>query len=99
MPGSSKINFSKLISKKQSQKCSKSKSKSKSKSSKSQKGGVGFFPNVNSSKIGGQAEISRKSDCSGVAHPLHGGSKKNKKNKKDKVKRKNKSSKKKSNKT
>tara|TARA_B100000902_G_scaffold399857_1_gene473063 strand:- start:3459 stop:3743 length:285 start_codon:yes stop_codon:yes gene_type:complete len=88
---SSKINFSKLISKKQSQKCGKSKSKSKSK--KSQKGGVGFLPNVNRPKIGGQAEISRKSDCFGVSHPLHGGSKK--KNKKDKVKKKKKSSKKK----
>ena len=89
---SSKINFSKLISKKQSQKCGKSKSKSK----KSQKGGVGFLPNVNNPKIGGQAEISRKSDCSGVSHSLHGGAKK--KNKKDKLKRKKKSSKKKSNK-
>ena len=89
---SSKINFSKLISKKQSQKCGKSKSKSKTK--KSQKGGVGFLPNVNRPKIGGQAEISRKSDCFGVSHPLHGGS--NKKNKKDKVKKKKKSSKKKS---
>ena len=93
---SSKINFSKLISKNQSLKNGKSKSKSKSKTKKSQKGGVGFLPNVNRPKIGGQAEISRKSDCSGVSHPLHGGS--NKKNKKDKVKKKKKSSKKKSSK-
>ena len=93
MPNS-KINFSKLISKKQSLKNGKSKSKSKSR--KSQKGGVGFLPNVNKPKIGGQAEISRKSDCFGVSHPLHGGSKK--KSKKDKVQRKNKSSKRKSSK-